>query len=508
MIRIMRYGKFLFLLSLLLFVSCRKGHYDVSDVSGVNAEGELLLPLANKSFTMMDMMERFQIDSLISYTETGELLYSYFYEDSGVLDGQRLLRFNDLNYVEHYAFDNPFPVSLPYALDTVLSFEHSVVFEADEIYAWEAVMKSGRINFLVESNAASLQRVVLRSPELSDGDGDDFVLDVQVQSNTFGFDMTGLHYQSSEPNKLTLVYELYCAFASTSDPELYIDFNLAGSDLSMSSVKGYMGAYRSRNAIDTVVSLFPGNLSGVLELDGVRMKLSERNTFPLEATLVVDTVMMTVDGMEPFSVFNPLPIEVDLPAQNNFGVVFDGLLNGKINASSGHLFASSEFVVNPSGTPELITVADTCSIDLKIDLEIPFAFRVDDVCYYDTVNMNLSELDTPDLIERLTLELTFTSTLPLNLNGQFFMYDSANGMITDTLLNNAELIQASLDGQPTTTTVSIDITDDRIANVLRSDRIIMAYALDTDGHEAKLNADQRLSFSVKAQVKYNGIVEL
>jgi hypothetical protein len=87
------------------------------------------------------------------------------------------------------------------------------------------------------------------------------------------------------------------------------------------------------------------------------------------------------------------------------------------------------------------------------------------------------------------------------------MYNSETEMITDTLLSDSRLIQASFDGHPTTTTVSVDITEARVEHVLHSDRIIMVYELDTDAHDVKLNANQKLDLFTKAKVKYNGVVE-
>ena len=155
----------------------------------------------------------------------------------------------------------------------------------------------------------------------------------------------------------------------------------------------------------------------------------------------------------------------------------------------------------------MVTLSDTCSIDVRVDVEVPFAFRVDNVSYLDTVEMNLSQLELPDLIERLTLELSFVSTLPLNMTGRFYMYDSENDVITGELLTDAQLIQASFDGQPTTTNVSIDITEEKMEGVLNSDRIIMIYNLDTDAHDVKLNINQMLEIFMKARVKYDGVVE-
>ena len=494
-------------LSVVLLSSCKKSHYDVSNVHGIDVEGEMLLPIANKSFTMMDMVERFQIDSLITCSESGELSYNYYFEDNDAVDGNKLLRFKDLNLTAHYAFINPYVTEPPTITDTMLRFAETIVFESEHISVFEALMKSGSLEFRMESNVGNLQRVVLRSPNISDGQGNDFVLDAQVQNNTFGFDLTNLHYLSDTANALTFDFELYCYYYPTNDPELYADIKIVGRDVAMRSMRGFVEAYGDRNSIDTLFSLFPDNVEGFLEVEGVSLRLSERNSFPMDARLVVDTALVMGEGVEPFSILEPLPLEVDLPTQKVFSEVFDRTLHGKINAWGGMVYASSDFIVNPSGLNDMFTVYDTCNIDVRVDVDIPFDFKVDEVRYLDTVNMELSEFSLPDIIECLTLDLTFISTMPLNLNGRFFMYNSENEEITDVLLPDSQLIQASFDGQPTTTTVSIDITEERIEKVLGSDRIIMAYELDTDARNVKLNANQKLTLFVKAKVKYDGVVE-
>ena len=127
--------------------------------------------------------------------------------------------------------------------------------------------------------------------------------------------------------------------------------------------------------------------------------------------------------------------------------------------------------------------------------------------YMDTVNMKLDKLEMPDMIEELTLQITFNSTLPLDLHGKFMLYDTETGCVTDILLDDATLIAASYDGQTSTSTAEFVITEDRVEKALRSDRIILCFDLDTDGHDVSLNANQGLDFYAKAKVKYNGTVE-
>ena len=118
--------------------------------------------------------------------------------------------------------------------------------------------------------------------------------------------------------------------------------------------------------------------------------------------------------------------------------------------------------------------------------------------------MNVANLEVPELIKELTLELTFNSLLPFNLNASFYMFNSETGMVTDTLLGESKVIKASFDGKPATTEVTLVVDEDRVENVLHSNRIIMSYELDTENQNLHLNFNQKLDLSVKGRVKYKG----
>lgn len=489
-----------------LLASCNKDHYNVSNVHGVNAQGEVLLPIGSKTFTMMDLMERFQIDSLITCDDDGSLSFDYFYEGLGVLSGEEILRFKDLHYEEHYSIDNPH-VDTQSTLDTVVDVQRTLTFQADHIEVLDALMKSGYLDFTLNTNVGVLRRVTLSSPDIMDAEGNDFVTDFYPHSGHFGFDLAGLHYHTDIANSLTFEYELYCTYVPTADPQLFVDFKIEGVDLAFSEMTGYLEPYDSRNRIDTTFSLFPHNLTGTLDVRDVMMRVSERNTFGVDARLVVDTAQIICEGITPYSVFDPMPLVVELPARNTFGEVFNRPLSGEITPNGGGVMASSLFIVNTSGEENLITVYDTCNLDVRVDVSLPFSFIVNDVQYFDTVNLDLSGMELPDMIEQLTLELTFSSTLPVDLTGRFYMYDSEHEIITDTLVGEGKLIEASYDGQPTQTTLSLDVTEERIERVLHSDRIIMRYVLDTEARDVKLNTNQRLTLFVKAKAKYDTVAE-
>lgn len=505
----MRYSKLFLVLSLaaMLFVSCKKDHFDTSNVHGVNAEGEMLLPVGKASFTLTKLMQQLKIDSVITCSEDGNLSYCFHYDDYGAVKGDELLRFKDLEYSQHFSYPNLIPETPFQTYDTMFHLEQTIVFESENIQVLEAEMRSGHFDITLNSNIGLVQRIVLHSSNIKDAEGHDMTLDFDFNSEDIQFDLDGLYYTTDTANILNLDYAIYVRLGSASEPELYFDVDVKGRDLALKEMSGYVNKYGSKSIIDTTMNLFPANITGALEVHGARLTLSERNTFLLRAQLDVDTAWIIGDDNVPYSIFGQQFLSVPIPPHNNFVQIYERALNGKISANETGIYTSSNFIVNPSGVSDLVSVADTCVIDMIIDTEIPFDFTVDDVRYYDTTNLALSGIKMPDQIEKLTLELSISSTLPLNMNAQFFTYDSETGKITDTLVAQDNLIRASFDGQPTLAEVALEITGEKVIRFMQSDRLISCYEIDTDAHNVMLKGQQGLDMFMKAKVKYNGNVE-
>ena len=506
----MRYYKLFIItaLSMAIFASCNKNHYEVSNVNGINAEGEVLLPVVSKTSTMMDLMERFKIDSLISCYDDGSLYYGLFYDCPNVVDAGELLKFNDLEYHQHIDLDtNYIQFVIPDIYDTEVSFDLPFHFNSDYLDVYEAWMRSGRFDFDIHTNVHALKRIVVRCSEIKDADGNVMELPFEISSGSFGFDIGGLHYVTEEANSFTFSFDIYLSVEWTNNPDFYLDIDITGSDLSLREMRGIVHPYVMPGVIDTTFDFFPSSVSGQLMINAARLRISERNDFGIDAELRVDTANVSASDLEPYSLFEPLPFIVPICTQMTMSEVRNQKFDAIIQAHGGRVHAAYYFTLNPHGTAE-VRVSDTCSIDVQVGVDIPFAFRADEVRYTDTVKFLLDEIDTPDMLESLTIDIDIASTLPLNINGWFYLYDTETGMITDTLNPDGKLIVASFNGLPTSTTVSVEITEDRLANVFHSNRIIMMYEVDTDAREVKLNAQQELQISVKAKAKYDGTINL
>ena len=493
----------------MLFGACNK--FDMSNLKGVHTEGEMLLPIANGAYTMVDLMERFEMDGLIDYDPDGSMSYNLLFDQMGLAKGSDLLKFNNLTLSESHQFSNPLPGQvLPFPIDTVFRFSQTVNFESEHISVWSATMKSGQFVFALSSNFAEIREVVIASRDIKDADGNDFTLVCRPASETPVIDLSGLRYETAEANRLVFSYEVGIRIQSFPMTDLELGLNLSGTGFAIKEMSGFVSPYNKRNRLDTVFSVFPDKVSGMIGVDNVLVTLSERNTFGLGASIVVDTAQISGGGIAPFDLVSPLPLAVEATPSPIFTQVFQQCLDSRLNAHAGHVYISSDLILNPEETNNLVVVNDESTIDLRVHAHVPFEFNIEDIHYADTVNLRLSQIDSPGWIKKLTLELTFVSTIPFNLDGKFMMYDSEHGTVTYTLLDNATLIAASYDGTPTTTVVTIEVADERLIqeNIFKSDKIILDFDLDTDSHDVVLNANQYLNFTLKAKADYDGVIKL
>lgn len=491
----------------LFFSACNKNHYDLGNVNGAQVEGEMLLPLATASVSIMDMMERFDLDDMVSIDEAGNVSFNYQLVMDDVLDASEVLYYQGESFDYPFNFDNPIPFVLPIPIDTVIRFDHPIYLDSEHIRFNSALLKSGTISFGISSNAAIAQHVIVTSPQIKMANGQDLYFDYYpAQGNVL--DLTGCTFETSEQNSLVFSYEIYCSLQGTTDPIISFNSHLALADLAIKGITGWIDAFSYRSEIDTSFTLFPDYLFGSMMITGADLTLSIRNGFGMPSLLIIDTALLSGEGIAPYSIFNTMPQTIGIPTSSDYVEVFNTTLAGNLNAQGGHIQSVSTFILNPDGMSTLVTVTDTSTLDVKVDAHIPLAFRLDNVVYSDTIDMAISNINMPEMIKKLTLELTFNSTIPLNLGGTFLMYDTETSSVLDVLVDSPTMIQSSFDGQACTSTVSVELDETKLENFMRCNALIMNFAVDTDAHDVVLNADQAMQVFVKSKVEYDGNVEL
>ena len=507
-----------FALLAVLFGACGKGHYDLDNVQGVALEGEVLVPVASGNYTIMEMMERFGIDSLITFSATGGMQYHYSYEHKNAVSGHELLHFRNENLYKSWSLPEIALQTLASPIDTVIHYSHTLVLQSDHINVFNALVKTGKIYFKlgVANAAVQVRRFRIHCPEITDRQGNEFWCEILQADEGLEVDLNGYSFQTEEPNTFHFDFRLEVRLNPSTLPAGKVEFMMQVEDLTVSEMLGWLEPHNSYSEIVTDFDIFPDNVMGTLELEDVELRLQMRNGFHVPTRLVIDTAEVTGFDFETIQIFEVLPQVIEMDFSSSYVEIFHRSMAGVIGAHGAIAKATSTFTLNPNGLTDRITVADTCSVAVRADVDIPLSFTANEVHYLDTVIMNLSEnlsgtlpmLESPEWVKKLTLELNLTSNIPLDLEGRIMMYDAENDEITDVLVDDFILISASFDGQPVERSVSIEVTDERIGKMMQANRMILDFGVDTQAREVELTPNQFLRFFAKCKVEYDGNVKL
>lgn len=488
-----------------MFTSCSK-NYDFNNLDGVDVDGEIMLSLASASYTFPELLKQFKVDTLLSFDGDGGMHFLFNYDLENVVEGEKILCYKDADLSCDFTIPNPYPFVLPEPIDTTVFFTQCVSLESDNIGVLMAEIRSGRFDFEISSNIAHLKQVVVHSPEFEDADGNELQLVYNPSIGQNSMDLTGLRFEADEENTIHFVYEVSFTMQDNTMPELTFESALHVADIHVREMVGWVKNYASNNVLDTTFKMLSDKFCGVAEMCAAKIRLMERNGFQLEARLRLDTALVWGEDVPPYQVFNEMPVVVDVPSSPVFREVFCETVRGKLNLTSDNIYATGVFVLNPDGMTDVVTVSDTSTIDVKADVDVPCSFNVSQLLCVDTVEMNLANASLPEVIEEIVLDFGFLTDMPFDMSISAYMYDSVNMMVTDTLAID-EKMRGSFDGSQVESEIIIQAIDDRVDKILKSNQIILNFVLDTDSHDVALNKDQKLSWNVKAAVKYNGNVE-
>ncbi len=497
---------FLMMVLLLAFASCNKNHYDFDRFEGVEASGDWRLPVSSATRSIGEVISALNKNGVIENDENGHLRFVYSYSIDDAIKGADFMYFKDQQFEETYSFDNPIPIVLPAPMDTVLRFQRTITLTSEKIGVMSADIKSGMMKLRLTTNLSGVQRINMIAHNIIDADGNAMHFDINPSLEENVFDLTGLRYETQTANTIDLTFEVHLSVQSLAAQQYNTTFALNLNDFKLSRMSGSVSVFQSYHKIDSTFSLFPNSLTGSAMFLDAKVKLRERNSFALPAQLRIDTAMILGGGSEPYTIFDHVPVVVDIRPSSGYVEVFNENVSGVLNTNQQQAYSSAVFSLNPDSLNTVFEVADTTSIDTKIDVEIPFKFNVPSVTYIDTVNMNLSNYDSLDLLKEVVLNMLVRTDIPFNISVQAFFYNSTTGEVTETFFDDAFVLHGSFDGAMQQSEIEIALTTERIRQLLHSDKLIVHYHIDTEGKDVELNAGQRLNMALRAKMVYDGMV--
>lgn len=126
------------------------------------------------------------------------------------------------------------------------------------------------------------------------------------------------------------------------------------------------------------------------------------------------------------------------------------------------------------------SISDTSTVDIAADIEMPFSFKLSDLCYTDTIPIDLSDASqtsdqVDDYIDEIEFFIDYNSKIKVDVDMQaIFMKNNA---VLDSLFNNEhELYYTTGDD---ISTVSVKVTGQKLKNVLRSNQMVLRLGAST-----------------------------
>jgi len=389
----------------------------------------------------------------------------------------------------------------------VLHVEQTLNLESDAIRIFSATLRSGQFLFLFTSTVGRIKHVFVSSPDIFDADGTPFEREIMLDGVT-AVDMAGARLVSNEVNALHVVYNIeYEAYDFTA-PMFSFEGLVSMHDLQVQEMSGWVNSYASSYRVDSAFHLPLDNIEGEITFMDAHLTLWERNSFDMEAELRIDTAMLYGEGVNPSYIFDEYPVLFDVTYAPQYTPFYDEHHSLGMNTELTSVLVSGEFILNPKGFENQVTITDTSSLGLVAEGVLPIKFKIPGAYYQDTIDVNVSDVEAPEIIQEVILYATFESEIPMSLTAQLFTIDDETGLPTDSLFNQPKTIAGSFNGVPTRTETTVSITHARLNNLMNSEKLLLRLGVDTEDNEVLLNIEDKIRLTMKADVLYDGDVDI
>lgn len=494
----------------LMTLSCNKNRFDFSELNSAEGSGEWKLPIASVDLTLSRLMSQLSSNEFIETDPNGNIKLKFVFEQDPLLSMTEVMRFQDTEV--------PFTFSFPFIedqinIDTSILFSHKVELGADSAHLEELKMRTGALVFRVESNMARIDSIIVTSPDVFYPNGDTLNAFVDVEGSA-ELDLTGAIFKLDEYG-LNFNFRIHYWHQNIDDDAYHVNTDIGIRNLDIEYLKGCIDAFEYIVEYDSIYDFSLNNIDGALSLLNASINVQQKNTCDnLDAEVYIDELAFYGGDLPPAVILDhpdPLLIQSgNAEYVNAFDQHFDIRLSAQQTGLRllGTAIANPGGLVNPDGTPNLITISDTSCISLKVDAEWPFAFRFDNVTYTDTLDLQLSDISSaPEFIKAVRLLIDFESRLPFGIGAQLLAYNSETGKKTE-IMNNSSLLAGSYNNQAEKSETVVEINHENLGDFLAADKMIMILGLTTDGHDVQLNLNKNaLGMVIKAEVEYGGEIE-
>lgn len=412
-----------------------------------------------------------------------------FYVDTikNVLKASDLLsNIEDMSFNTSTSFAMP-PFDPTNNHDTVIDVDRfmTVPFHYDGYNIEEVLLRGGNLNFnfVVTPQIEQLKQIEIYSNQILSPEGEPLVI---IDDGRPSVDLSNYHVI---PEQDTVAFgarvTIHVDHGVYDGGDYTCDLTGGLTGVKFKTVHGTIdkpldSIYNDQTAIDFGIAGLSG--SAVLPIPTINLDYS--NTFGFGARADVTELQFVNENtglVTNLLASDVVEVTVNPTEGEWYHTRIDGLTE-TIDALAGYTrldFAGEVTMnLNPGNA---FSISDTSTVDIAADIEMPFSFKLSDLCYNDTIAIDLSgsgdaanQID--DYIDEIEFFIDYNSKIKIDVDLQgIFM---KNNTVIDSLFNNDHVIYYSADDN--ISTISVTVTGQKLRNVLRANQMILRLGVSTE----------------------------
>ncbi|MBR6091783.1 MAG: hypothetical protein IKQ09_03090 [Bacteroidales bacterium] len=371
--------------------------------------------------------------------------------------------------------------------DTVIDVDRfmTVPFHYDGYNIEEVLLRGGNLNFnfVVTPQIEQLKQIEIYSNQILSPEGEPLVI---IDDGRPSVDLSNYHVI---PEQDTVAFgarvTIHVDHGVYDGGDYTCDLTGGLTGVKFKTVHGTIdkpldSIYNDQTAIDFGIAGLSG--SAVLPIPTINLDYS--NTFGFGARADVTELQFVNENtglVTNLLASDVVEVTVNPTEGEWYHTRIDGLTE-TIDALAGYTrldFAGEVTMnLNPGNA---FSISDTSTVDIAADIEMPFSFKLSDLCYNDTIAIDLSgsgdaanQID--DYIDEIEFFIDYNSKIKIDVDLQgIFM---KNNTVIDSLFNNDHVIYYSADDN--ISTISVTVTGQKLRNVLRANQMILRLGVSTE----------------------------
>lgn len=490
----------LFLLLFFLWSGCKKD-FDFDRLNNAEATGEWGVPLVNGIYTIEDILSQLNENDYITQSPDGNLFLSYFFEENNLVTDSMILSFS--NTSRNYEWrENIYTTAGETVLkDTIFLFK----IPYDNMIVRSGVIMHGYLHLSVSKNVSSIQ---ISCPSVKDVSGNIFTKEFSNNGQE-KIDLKGYRIDLNYVDTNTLIFNTIFEIEGQGGfHDYYVNFNASTDYLRFKEATGKIKPY-NKSFIDQIgIGQLTNNdnFGGTFTLYNPQITLNIANSFHhLGGNVSVNKLNLAGDGSSISEILTHYPTLIQVSPGMHDELKLDAFSSVFFSSEFYQLKFEGDVEINPLGYDAgEISIKENSSLDVKLNMTVPFDVNVDDLFYHDIINFAMDSVSMYDLIENITFQCVLKNSLPVSLNAQVYFYNSMQMRIIDSLFTpQLTLTGAYQEGVFTETTRAIEVDQERVNRILAADKIIFRFRINTDGKRVVIDAKETIHAKLNMKLKYD-----